>query len=269
MPPPPTPGTPISRYRDAKKASPNAVGMLFEGDSWFAYPRFISTNLVTELHNILGTKAVHLDISANGDEAREMLCGPAYERLYRCLAEERLQFDCILFSGGGNDIVSTNLPTLLHDYREGATWEDCLNMTRFNRRLLEIENAYRDLADLRDDYQPGAWIFTHSYDYATPTGKGVRILWIEAAGGWIKAIMDARKIPGVIQQQIVDQMLSRFDDMLIKLSQTLPNWRHVRTQGTLNDTDWANELHPTTAGFKKIAGKFQENLLQVFPKLRG
>jgi hypothetical protein len=120
---------------------------------------------------------------------------------------------------------------------------------------------------LRDDYQPNAWIFTHSYDYAIPSGKGVRILGIEAAGGWLKDVMDARQIPARTQQEIVDHMLASFDDMLIRLEQTHDKWRHIRTQGTLADSEWGDELHPTSAGFKKVAAKFQAALADVFPKL--
>lgn len=267
MPPPPSPGTPVTRYRDGKKARPGAVGMLIEGDSWFAYPMWLSTNIVAELKNKFEDRIVQLDESNNGDEAREMLCGEQFARLYRVMAQEQLKFDCILFSGGGNDIVSTNLPVLLRDFQPGATFEDCLNIGRFNRRLDEIENAYRDLADLRDDYQPEAWVFTHAYDYAIPNGKGVRILGLKAAGGWLQEVMDARRIPAKMQQEIVDYLLARFDDRLIKLSQSKEKWKHIRTQGTLSDSDWANELHPTTPGFRKITAKFTTALGEVFPKL--
>ena len=264
MPPPPTPGTPISRYRDAKAKNPKAVGMLIEGDSWFAYPMWLHTNIVNELKNTFESKIVQLDYSTSGDEAREMLCGSQFAKIYRTLAEEKLAFDCILFSGGGNDLVSTNFPVLLRRYQQGMTWEDCLNLSRFGRRLQEVEFAYRDLADLRDDHQPGAWVFTHSYDYAIPSGKGVRILGLEVASGWLKEVMDSFEIPARIQQEIVDQMLSRFDDMLLKMEQTFPKWRHVRTQNTLADNEWSDELHPTTPGFKKITAKFSTALSEVF-----
>lgn len=267
MPPPPGPGTPITRYRDGKKARPSAVGMLLEGDSWFAFPMWLRTNIANELINTFQTHIVPLDLSKSGDEARQMLCGEQFAKMYRLLADEQLRFDCILFSGGGNDMVSTNFPVLLRDYQQGMTWEDCLNLSRFSRRLQEIENAYRDLADLRDDYQPNAWVFTHSYDYAIPSGKGVRILGIEAAGGWVQKVMNARRIPKKMQQEILDQMLARFDDMLIRLEQTSTKWRHVRTQGTLKDNEWEDELHPTSAGFKKVTAKFHVALAEVFSGL--
>jgi len=134
--------------------------MLLEGDSWFAFPMWLRTNIVAELKDHYQEGIVQLDMSTSGDEAREMLCGSQFARLYRNLAEERLKFECILFSGGGNDLVSTNFPVLLRTFETGMTWEDCLNLSRFNRRLQEVEFAYRDLADLRDDYQRNAWVFT-------------------------------------------------------------------------------------------------------------
>jgi len=41
----------------------------------------------------------------------------------------------------------------------------------------------------------------------------------------------------------------------------------VPTQGTLtpNNSDWQNEIHPSSAGFAKIAAKFQASLASVFP----
>lgn len=260
-------GTPISRYRDIKKSRPEAVGMLLEGDSWFAYPMIVSTNIVNELKQLNGSAIVQLDASHSGDDARQMLCGEQFAYLFRVMAEEKLAFDCILFSGGGNDIVAQNLPVMLNAYQPGMTWEDCLNMPRFRRRLSELEAVYLDLADLRDDYQPAAWIFTHGYDYAIPTGEGFKVLGVTVAGKWIKARMDSKNIPENFQRKILDHMLAEFDNMLIRLEQTVPRCVHVRTQGTLKDSDWDNELHPTPEGFRKITNKFQEALVGVFPQL--
>jgi len=241
--------------------------MLIEGDSWFAFPMVLRTNITAELKRINQDKIVQLPAAKVGNEIRAMLCGDQYAYLFEVMAEDNLSFDCLLLSGGGNDIVDVNLPALLNQYESGMMWEDCLNMRRFNRRLQEIESAYLDVADLREDYQPAAWIFTHAYDYAIPSGQGVRILGIEAAGGWIQEQMDAKAIPAGFQRQIIDYMLARFDDRLIQLEQAHEKWCHIRTQGTLKDSDWGDELHPTTAGFQKITAKFQTALVNVFPQL--
>jgi hypothetical protein len=39
----------------------------------------------------------------------------------------------------------------------------------------------------------------------------------------------------------------------------------VVTQGTLEPAEWANELHPTELGFRKIANVFHAALLKQFP----
>jgi hypothetical protein len=39
----------------------------------------------------------------------------------------------------------------------------------------------------------------------------------------------------------------------------------IDTQGTLTDEEWANELHPGSRGFKKIAQKFVNELRANFP----
>lgn len=267
MPKPSDPGTPISRYRNARKAHPGAVGILYEGDSWFNYPVPLSTNIPTELKKLNHDQIVGLDYSKSGDDAREMLSGAQYDKLFNVIAEEKLAFDAILFSGGGNDIVAANLPVMLNTFKPGHAWEDCINMPRFRRRLHEIEEVYLDLADLRDDYQPAAYLFTHGYDYAIPSGKGVKVLGFQVAGRWIQARMDSKKIPAEFQPLILDHLLSEFDNLMIRLEQTIPRCVHVRTQGTLADSDWANELHPTTEGFRKVTAKFQTALRSVFPRL--
>src|SRR6185503_6667194 len=111
-------------------------------DSWFAFPMLLRTNIVQELKSFNQDKIVQLPAARAGDEVRQMLCGDQYAYLLRVMAKERLQFDCILFSGGGNDMVDANLPVLLNQYQNGMPWEDCLNMKRFDRRLHEIECAY-------------------------------------------------------------------------------------------------------------------------------
>jgi hypothetical protein len=262
------PGTPISRYRDKKRNNPNLVGLLAEGDSWFAFPSWLRTNIIEELIQRNGGYAAWLTAAANGDEARQMLSGGQFEYLVKVLAEEGLSFDGILFSGGGNDIVGRCLLPLLNRYQSGMTWMDCINLPRFEQRLRQIESAYDELAHLRDDYQPNACIFTHGYDYAIPSGEPVRVLFFKI-GPWLKKhMMEGKGITdGGHQRKIIDYMLSRFDDLQVRLEQTHDRWVYVRTQGTLKNSEWKDELHPTTQGFQKVARKFQAALAGAFPTL--
>lgn len=259
-----TPGTPISRYRDAMAREPAPVGAFVEGDSWFAFPMFLRTNIITELRSRFRGRLVLLDESANGDEVREILSGKSYNRIAKILSTPSLTFDCILFSGGGNDLVGEHLSPMLQPYRNGMAWDECIDFEQFDRRLAEIRSAYLNLAALRNMLRPEAWVFTHAYDYAIPSGKPVRLLGIGLAGGWLKKVMSLRGIPLVVQHQIVEHLLAQFDNMMLGVAGGQTRWRHVRTQDTLADDEWDDELHPSTAGFKKVAGKFADALFDVF-----
>lgn len=62
-------------------------------------------------------------------------------------------------------------------------------------------------------------------------------------------------------------MLKRLDELMQKLEQQHDRVVYVRTQSTLTDTEWDDEMHPTSKGFQKLAALFQDALLRAFPKL--
>ncbi|MSU56640.1 MAG: hypothetical protein EXS35_00390 [Pedosphaera sp.] len=248
-----------------------AKGIVVEGDSWFAFPALLRVSLIQHLIKAYGDQATWFQLQSNGDEAREMMCGEQYTEflnLQHRLRDANVAVDAILFSGGGNDIVGASLLPLLNDYQDGMDYMQCINHTRFEARLAAIKLAYEELAHLRDDYQPQAWIFTHAYDYAVVSGKPVHFLCF-AIGPWIKQYMEEEKgiVNNVIQQKIIDHLLSQFDDLHTALEQTHENWCYVRTQGTLTRNDWGDELHPTEEGFAKIAAKFRAALEEKLPGL--
>jgi hypothetical protein len=39
----------------------------------------------------------------------------------------------------------------------------------------------------------------------------------------------------------------------------------TETQGTLAAIEWLNEIHPTPDGFKKIAGRIYQKMVEVVP----
>ena len=77
-----------------------------------------------------------------------------------------------------------------------------------------------------------------------------------------KGITDAND-----QRQIIWFLLDRFAQMLQKLEQTYQRFYHVRTQGTLGEDEWGDEIHPTKGGFEKIATKIQAAVCEEFPNL--
>ena len=63
------------------------------------------------------------------------------------------------------------------------------------------------------------------------------------------------------------RFLIRFSAVLQRIEQTYPRFYHVRTQGTLAEDEWGDEIHPTKEGFEKVAAKIQAAIAEEFPKL--
>ncbi len=256
----------LAKYKDERARNPNSIGILVEGDSWFNLPPLVGgTNLVIALKAILGSKIAILDLSKSGDEAREMLAGEQLKTLQETLDAKGVSFDAILFSGGGNDLVGPNLLPILNSYIDGMTAKDCLKEHRLGTRLDQIASAYQELTWLRDDYEKDAWIFTHGYDLAKPSGKGARFI-LEVAGGWVKERLDSKGIPETLHSDIVRLLLENFDTKIKTVMNNTPKCVHVATQGTLTkDEHWGDELHPSEIGFKLLAEKFADALKEKFP----
>jgi hypothetical protein len=265
---PPDPGTFESRYRDELKLHHDSVGLIAEGDSWFSFPNWLRTNLFLEIERWSDTGAATWSLARNGDTIAEMIYGQQYETLRRLFSDVTLQIDGLLFSGGGNDLVAENLPNFLNTYHDDMTWMDCINMPFLDRRFQEVRAAYERLADLRDAYKPQTYIFTHAYDFAIPSGNEVHIL-IFSKGGWLKKQFLKKGIQDFdLQQQIITYMLQRFATQMEAFEGERNRIVYVRTQGTLDGKeDWGDELHPTVAGFRKIALLFKQALKAKFPGL--
>ncbi len=258
---------PIRRFRQKMKKSPGLVPLLSAGDSWFAFPTLLRTNIIDALTVMNQDRATWLRLESNGHEMRQLLSGKEYQHLHLVLSDPSLKFAGILFSGGGNDLVGGALVSLLNPCTAGMTWMKCINLARFERRLQEIENAYLELLDLRDDYQPEAYVFTHAYDFPIPGDKPIRIGPIRM-GPWMQPYMDLKGIKNVGDQcAIMTYRLKCLDERLQKLELQHRRVVHIRTQHTLMKDDWDDELHPTTLGFQKIAARFQAVLVRTFPAL--
>lgn len=116
-------------------------------------------------------------------------------------------------------------------------------------------------------------IFLNGYDYPVPDGRGV----FGQDGGWIKKAMDHAGVhPDLgfrfeIVKHVVDAMN---DDVLAALHSPIKRVFHIDARGTLSTDpanyrqDWENELHPTSAGFRKILERAWFPKLQPFGIIR-
>lgn len=248
------------------KAFPERIKILAEGDSWFAYPRqFLlfgaANNVIDWLKKGYKDKLLVKDIASNGDEAVGMLSGEAKLELLERLTKSF--FDLLLFSGGGNDIVGRFdfeyflLPKTSPD----QSWQDCIHMERFERRLTMIKLAYLDLVELTRQYSknPEIQIITHTYDLAIPDPRGASFLGgmldIDDGQSWmhpyllLKGIEDRKD-----QEAIVSFLLTRFKDEMVSLEEATGGvLKVVNTHGIIARDEWLNEIHPNSKGFEKIA----------------
>jgi hypothetical protein len=261
--------------RATRSAAPSASGkrslrILAEGDSWFDYPLPPSFGVVYELEKLLGYQIANM--AHAGEQVRQMLGLAVRQEIVTRLSDAtNVRYDAMLFSGGGNDLVGDPLATFLKNAPPALPPAQMLDDDALNSAIAVLEAEYRQLIQIRDRYSAETRVFVNCYDFPPVTGKGVCF-----QGPWLKPSLDyAYQQAGVVRPNpsdeslVIREMLRRFRAMLVKIASDpqVKGFYVVETQGTLlaGDADWANELHPTAAGFQKIARIFQGALQTVFP----
>jgi hypothetical protein len=242
--------------------------ILAEGDSWFDYPLPWpeGDGVITQLQDLLGYP---IDNMAHwGEQLRQMMALDQRREIARRL-QEGIRYDVMLFSGGGNDLAGDGqFVTWLKDQGPVSPPDQMFNDDALDAEIKLLEAQYKELIAIRDQYSPGTIIFVNCYDFPKITGKGVCTL-----GPWLKPSLDyVYEQMGVMSPDpgqeflVVKALLQKFSQMLRTLASNSANQlRAVPTQGTLEpDVDWQNEIHPTTAGFVKIARQFQAELSAAF-----
>jgi hypothetical protein len=252
-------------------AAPTApLVMLAHGDSWFDYPlsgndaSLTHTDVIAQLGTMGAINPVILNISHYGDATTDELSLPKQQRMIEALQDPDNWMsagkpDAILFSGGGNDIAGDQFCIFLDYAVPGSTG---LDATRFKEALGMVEASYQDLFAFRDRYAAGVPILGHCYDFPIP--NGVHPI---CAGPWLKPSLDYCGWTNLTQTTaICHQALVDFNALLTGLAATAANnFILIGTQGVLQPSDWANELHPFPDGFKKIAAPFVTALQTKFP----
>jgi hypothetical protein len=245
---------------------PHPPTILAIGDSWFWYP-FPGGSLLNQLGRLV-QKNEHniLAVGRNGAEAYQYAYG-VYEQMIRGMLQRHGSVLMGVFiSGGGNDFAGFNdlRPLLKDNCKDETTPEGCFNKPPSGElyRLMEkISNSYITLIGrvLALCQRPDLKIYIHNYDYAYPSGKGV----FGQPSTWLKSALDDAKVPPTLQHSCVIYILDEFTKTL-KQIEDLNQGKVilVDSRNTLKNSDWANELHPTHDGFKKIAWE------RWFPVLR-
>jgi hypothetical protein len=258
------------------KALPQ-LDLLAIGDSWFSYP--LDGNLLVPPYSFgivadqnlgsMGNPCPNiLNLAKPGQASTAVLSYQNQQTIIDLLTDpsqwsnERGP-DAILVSAGGDDIAGDQLAIYL-DY--GGTSKKASD--RLEGVLDLVTASYIDLFTLRDTFANGVPIFGHCYDYALPDGVPAAFV----LGPWLKPSFDfALYTTFADAQRVVADIIDRFHDRLNQLaSNPKYNFHLVETRKMIasNNTfpnGWANELHPFTLGFYKLAQEFLVALQAQFP----
>jgi len=255
----------------APAAGKQNLRILAEGDSWFEYPLPVThgDGVIYQLQKLLGYGIANM--AQHGLEVEQMMGLSLRLEIITRLSDSRIRFDALLFSGGGNDIVGDQFCIWLKDAPAAVPPAQMLNLNAVTAALAILEAEYRELVDLRDQYSPQTVIFVNAYDFPPITGKGVC-----GEGPWLKPSLDyaykhlGKAVPDPNDEfLVVKALMQMFRAMLDRVAADpkVQKFIVVPTQGTLtpDNSDWQNEIHPSSTGFTKMAQKFQASLRSVFP----
>jgi len=272
---PAQPMTEFEAFRDAYRAANRAHTLaktpvvLSEGDSWFAFPldNFNMLDVVTTL-----VPGLYLRLEDNGDEAVRMF-KKGSRNLDRIGEHLRtFQFNAVLISAGGNDIVGEHLEGVFAD-KAKMTPQEAVDLVRA-ARFGVVRQSYENLiAVVRAAGKGKVPILAHTYDYPVRLGVpakldlqgiGLIALLVSKVGDWIGSYVKAVLPVRTDQLDFVRLLLDAFrDDILVPLQQDNPGLFHFcPLLGTLGPDPalWHDELHPSDAGFQTLGQKFATQL---------
>jgi lysophospholipase L1-like esterase len=270
----------VLRRRAAARAMAAAkprLGLLIaEGDSWFDYPFF-------DVLGCLEARGFEIEsVAHKGDTLEDMAHEAAQvDKLTRAFEKVKARGGrprAVLLSGGGNDIAGDEFPLLLNHSRSGlprlnATVAQGIIDERLRTAMASLIGVVTRLCEAHFAERVG--VVVHGYDYAIPDGRGYLgggwILpgpWLEPGfrrKGYVPADKHRRVAALTTNAEVVRELIDLYNAMLARLVRDLAaegheHVRYVDLRGTLSAqmpagyrADWNDELHPTRAGFDRVA----------------
>lgn len=245
---------------------PRAV-LVAEGDSWFCFPVFLR-DIVGNLFDDFNVWSV----AAAGDTLQRMVIDdPEY---MKALRDNRNNLRAFIFSGGGNDIVGADdsgvsaIEQIVKPFEAGRPVEWYIDGQAFSDRLHFIEDCYRKVIATVAAEFPKLPVLCHGYDHSIPggfPGDPRHPRWA-ANDKWLgRPMRETLKITDpALQQAIVALMVDRLNERLKTLcggnnpGGMFRTAYHVDLRNTVGSINqWADELHPTDAGFALVSAKFE------------
>jgi len=235
-----------------------------EGDSWFDYP--FELDVLDNLKRDWDYKIYR--VAEAGDTLENMAWGTDIRRNFSRRTPEIVETldavlrhspNVVLLSGGGNDIAGEELEGFLNHKDSGlpVICNQCVDHA-FNSIF---KNAYLYIAQKIWDIDASIHIIAHGYGYAVPDGRAVfnfpgdyRFI-----GPWLRPAFAKKNITDPVEAEtIMRQLIDVFNEMLDQLDSENQNFHYVNLRPVIDRSDWVNELHLSSDGYKRVAKKIHQ-----------
>ena len=250
------------RFLEDLRNFPEAPSILSEGDSWFGYP--FGKDLNDHIADMGAFNIRHFQKA--GDEiVNDMMNDVQKGLLVQSL--NKFKFDLLLYSGGGNDVVAEHLQKYVTDDNSGSGPHNRINKPALDERLQELKGKFLELIGIVEALDSRCPILTHGYTHIIPSDEGFEILGFKLTGPWVKPTLDRKGIDDPEHQKdIINHILDRFNEMLKELDNENELFHYVDLRSEqLSQSYWANEIHPTSAGFKRLSVHFEDKMRELVP----
>ena len=248
------------------KQFPKRLVLITEGDSWFSYP--LNVNIADCIEMMSDFSMLRLE--HNGDDAREIM-GAGSDQLKKLKYYlKSYPVDALLMSAGGNDLVAEELKKFVNKKVAGATWQSAIQLAKLTTVLDDIVAAYGRLLDARDTLRPKCVVVAHSYCYFQPNGrKATGPFGLLKAGPWMRPVLVAKGIdPDSEGRDLARYLVDELHARLKALSAARSRFEVIDMRAVLpvDDVHWADEIHPSGTGFRKLADSCWRPVLKAqFP----
>jgi len=265
------PRPPGRQFDDTRRANPGWPLVIAEGDSWFAHPT--EWNILYHLSDLGGYSIRRL--ASIGDTLRDMVRqAPGRRPQFLRQLERPVPWDLLLVSGGGNDLLGDRLPDMLrHRSEVSRGWRGLIRDEVVAAEIASIRRAYERIIDRTAERRPECQILAHGYDYPHPRDRGAGLFWgrITVTGPWMYPVMAGEK--GIhdaeTRHKLARELIDRLNRALRELARHRASFHHVDLRGTLTSVrQWEDEIHPRSAGFRKMARTFRREMDRVVVRKR-
>ncbi len=239
----------IKRYQQLKKDFKN-IRIVAEGDSWFQHP------MVDDVIDFLQDDNYAVCcFSAAGDKLVDM----AWEGEFMQAINTQLP-KLFLLSGGGNDILSSEILTKIIDISQ----PDFINSKVLNTQLELLKDSINSIVYNINDVSPGLPILMHGYDYIIPRNDGSKT--------WIYPVLKEKQILDTTTgQKIIQHLIDEYNKLLIEFTKKYPGqFYHLDIRGILPDaSQWYDEIHPNEESFRLITEMYKRKIIEILATKKG